>query len=967
MWSNISLKTKVSFYITLFVLVMLFAFIAFLSLENQRTILRNFQNDIDKSALVLETKLKSAFVSISEDVLFLSQDPCIVDSLSVLFGNDQKSRGRACLPSRVHVEEHFGKLLAIHKEYFQIRFISSLQGGQEVIRVERGKGQQQVVILADEKMQNKSHRDYYLEAIKLSKGDIYFSRFNLNQEHGQVEFPFRPTIRSATPIYNYKDQLIGIVIINIDATRLFQDLTEDVLSDHHLTGFISQIANDQGDWIVHRDSEKSFGFERGKRYRIEDEIQEFQKGAKIRKPSENLTKLSNGNYALLKEFKIPYGNDQNRILYGVYIIPQDNISSYQNQFLTRVPIPFLIFGLLVLWFIGLIINRYLNPLKKLADASRRIASGDLQLSLPESHEKEPDQVAEAIRNLLNEVAKREVKLQDSETRSNLIVDNIPIGILVADSSGIIIRANNSLNKMFGYQTGELIGKQVEELVPMKSRKSHVHLREGHTRQAKNRTLSTVTDLQGQRKTGELFPVDVGLSSFETSEGIHILATVQDISDKIKAEKQLWTHANFDFLTGLPNRKLFLELLDRDIKTASRRKDQLWLLFLDLDGFKEVNDSYGHAIGDKLLVQLAGRLKDFVRESDILSRLGGDEFVLLINTTDNMYDVDFVAESLMKKIGTPFEINDLSLTITTSIGIANFPNDAKNSSDLMRFGDQAMYAAKASGKNQHFYFTPEFQKASELRAEVARDLRAGVSEDQFKLCYQAIIDISEKRVTKAEALIRWLHPVKGLMSPEGFIGVAEETGSIVEIGDWVFKSTASQLKKWQSEDQKGFQISVNVSPKQLMVAEDKFDEWSSQIEEIALNGTDLVIEITEGVLLESNPIVNKRLVKLREKGFQIAIDDFGTGYSSLAYLSHFDIDYLKIDRSFVVNLEHDKSSAALVEAIIVMAHKLEMKVIAEGVETKQQFEIIEELGCDYAQGYYFSKPLPANEFEERYLN
>ena len=449
--------------------------------------------------------------------------------------------------------------------------------------------------------------------------------------------------------------------------------------------------------------------------------------------------------------------------------------------------------------------------------------------------------------------------------------------------------------------------------------------------------------------------------------LRMIGTLIDIESQKANEEIIWQQANYDQLTHLPNRKLFHEILDQNIRKAQRSGQLLWVLFLDLDGFKEINDSLGHTAGDKLLVMVADRLQLTLRESDFVARLGGDEFVIILSDVADVADVDRISSKLVDVVRQNYQLEDRNIYVTISIGIANYPNDASNANELLMFADQSMYAAKAGGKNRYSYFTPALQKASLLRMQMAADLRQAVANREFELFFQPIIDLSNGSVHKAEALIRWHHPEKGLITPEAFIPVAEETGFICDIGALVFEMAFGQLQKWQRYLDRSFQLSINMSPFQLKMHDTKYDNWLEMMKNHGIAGESLVVEITEGLLLKSEAIVTDRLLQYRDAGIQVAIDDFGTGYSSLAYLKEFHIDFLKIDRSFIHNLRSGSSEESLCEAIVVMAHKLGLQVIAEGIETERQLQLLKSMDCDFGQGYYFSVPESAEAFETTYLS
>ena len=429
-----------------------------------------------------------------------------------------------------------------------------------------------------------------------------------------------------------------------------------------------------------------------------------------------------------------------------------------------------------------------------------------------------------------------------------------------------------------------------------------------------------------------------------------------------SESIIWKQANFDALTGLPNRRMFHDRLAQEIKKANRAELKVALLFIDLDKFKEVNDTLGHTMGDILLKEAARRIGSCVRDTDTVARLGGDEFTVILAEIGDIGSVERVVECIQQKLAEPFHLEDKMAYVSGSTGITLYPDDATDMEDMIKNADQAMYAAKNKGHNRFEYFTQSMQQSAQTRLRLTNELRVALAAGQFEVYYQPIVDLATGHVHKAEALVRWQHPERGMVSPDQFIPLAEETGLIIEIGDWVFKEAAQHAKRWMALHNCGLQVSVNVSPIQFRQSGNICKVWLDYLDELGLTGQSITIEITEGLLLEAEESITGMLRSFRNGGIQISIDDFGTGYSSLSYLKKFDIDYLKIDQSFVRNLATDPDDMALSEAIIVMAHKLGLKVIAEGVETDTQCKLLADAGCDYAQGYLFSRPIQAEEFE-----
>lgn len=457
----------------------------------------------------------------------------------------------------------------------------------------------------------------------------------------------------------------------------------------------------------------------------------------------------------------------------------------------------------------------------------------------------------------------------------------------------------------------------------------------------------------------------GMLVSHTADGkpLRMIGTHTDISERKRSEAQAFQLAHYDLVTNLPNRVLFVDRLEQEIKKSHRTGLPMALMFLDLDRFKEVNDTLGHDIGDLLLKETAQRLQSSVRETDTVARLGGDEFTIILGELDDLDSAERVAQYILHKLAEPFQLAGEVVYISASIGLTFFPEDASNVDILLKNADQAMYAAKDQGRNCYHYFTPSMQEAAQSRMRMASDLRVALSADQFRLYYQPIVELATGSIHKAEALIRWQHPILGLVNPVDFIPVAEDIGMIIDLGDWVFREAAQQVAQWRTSRHEAFQISINTSPVQYNNRKNTNEKWVDHLHTLGLPGQSIVVEITEGLLLEAGATVINQLLEFRNAGIQVAIDDFGTGYSSLAYLRKFNIDYVKIDQSFVGNLKPGSSDMVLCEAIIIMAHKLGMKVIAEGIETDEQRYLLAAAGCDYGQGYLFSRPVPATEFEQ----
>lgn len=412
--------------------------------------------------------------------------------------------------------------------------------------------------------------------------------------------------------------------------------------------------------------------------------------------------------------------------------------------------------------------------------------------------------------------------------------------------------------------------------------------------------------------------------------IRMVGTTIDIS----TGQETLRRANFDSVTRLPNRHLFRDRLEKEVQSSQRSGKRFALLFLDLDRFKEVNDLLGHDAGDTLLRQCADRICGCVRAADTVARLGGDEFTVILSDLEGSAPIEDVAQKILGELCRPFDIGEAHVHISGSIGITLYPDDGADPERLVQNADQAMYVAKHSGRNQFHFFTHSMHEQAWKRITLMGELRSALSRSELRLVFQPIVDLGTGRVTKAEALLRWQHPERGLLLPAEFIPLAEESGLIHEIGHWVFMQSLVWCKRWVEQTQAPFQISINASPLQFMQRQ-KVIDWGRYLQEEGMAPDSISVEITEGVLFNISPVTELYLLKMRGAGIQVAIDDFGTGYSSMAYLKKFDVDYLKIDHSFVRATEPNDNSRTIAKTIIVMAHQLGLKVIAEGIETREQ--------------------------------
>jgi diguanylate cyclase (GGDEF)-like protein/PAS domain S-box-containing protein len=557
---------------------------------------------------------------------------------------------------------------------------------------------------------------------------------------------------------------------------------------------------------------------------------------------------------------------------------------------------------------------------------------------------------------------RKKELLDRFELSYMFFNSSSEAMFITDAENKIIAINPSFTQVTGYVQEEVLGKTPSIL---NSGRQDTQFFEAMWNELKLNG-SWRGEIWNKRKDGTAIIGMLSISTiFNENGSIHKrVAIFSDITDKKKNKDIIWRQANFDSITNLPNRHMFSNKLEDMIKHSKRYNSSFALMFIDLDRFKEVNDSLGHEAGDDLLKQVSSRLTDCVRESDTVARLGGDEFTIILDDIAEAQHISKVAQTIVEEIAKPFNISEEKVYISASIGIASFPHDAKHMDDLLSKSDQAMYQAKTLGKNRYALFTREIHEKAKRKIDLVNSLRTAIANNEFSLNYQPIIELNTGRIVKAEALLRWINPEKGFISPADFIPIAEDAGFINEIGEWVFNEAVKEVAHIRQSIDPSFQININKSPLQFARKNDH-DSWLELLGEYNLSGSSIGLEITEGVLMGSPENVKHQLLEFRDSGIEISIDDFGTGYSSLAYLQDFDIDYLKIDQKFtrgVTEGDRTDGNKTLIESIIAMAHKLNIKVVAEGVETQEQLDFMKSVKCDYVQGYFISTPLTADDFE-----
>jgi len=666
----------------------------------------------------------------------------------------------------------------------------------------------------------------------------------------------------------------------------------------------------------------------------------------------------------------------------VVSLPQDVflepvVTQMQNALLVVVAII-----LFVVLIVMVATRLLLGPVKRLTSVVETIAKGDLSVKAKVEANDEIGDLAKAFNEMTVSINNLIVDLEDEVGNHKLTAENLnklsqaieqsPVSVIITDLDGNIEYVNPQLCKITGYKEQELIGQNPRIFnsgrTPALQYKNMWHaITSGQT---------WTGELYNKKKNGELFWENVTLSAIKNkeNESTHYLAIKEDISVRKDYEERLLYQASYDKLTNLPNRTLAYDRIQQAIVNAIREKEKLALLYMDFDHFKNINDTLGHSAGDEFLTYMAGRLKACVRDFDTVARLGGDEFLIMLlenkngsggsndNGTQSFEgNIQIKAADILQRVAKPCVIHDMEFSVTASIGIAIFPRDGDDPHILLKNADTAMYRSKRKGRNTFEVFTPEMGDVVMKRVEIDSKLRRALENGDFYLQYQPLMDVNTQRIIAAEALIRWQDKELGFVSPEEFVPLAEESGLIVEIGDWVFDTALADVKKWREHaDHKDLYIAINLSSRQFR-GKDMVKKIADSLKRYDLPGSCLELEITERLIMKDVPHVVAILNQFKEMGIRLSIDDFGTGYSSLSYLKRFPFDVLKIDKMFIKDIADDPDDRALCDAIIAMAHSLGLSIIGEGVENKEQYEFLSQRSVETVQGYYVSAPMVNDDF------
>ncbi len=959
--------------------------IGMLAYRNADTILRQdslvrLQDSLQREAVRLET----SFQLFHEDALFLAESPSvqgILRSLASPDGYDEQENATETI-WRQRLSTLLRTVLQQRGAYLSIRLILEKDGGREYVRLDKADGEIHESV-ADE-LQQKGHREYYRKTLELRRGQVYFSPVNLNREHDRITLPLQPVIRFATPIVGLAGVNIGILVINAD----FQKITKSFSQSHTSTRYM--MTNQYGDYLIHEDKDRTFGFEFNRPRRIQDDypVQHFVTGRNA-KETLSLDQMTTEVGVALRKFHFDSLDPKRSMILGaelsLAILHQQSLA-FRNRLVTMLFGAVFLISLLTSFFAWVVTR----PLKILTLAADRIASGET-LDVPVLGNDEVGMLASSMRIMLthlhhsqSEVEELAISLDDKvQVRTKdlaLVNDELKDEILerqkveqdlrlaskyleitqealvITDPEGEILEVNDAFVEMAGYTRDEILGENPRVL------KSGRH--DAQFYEEMWNTLFEQGHWQGEiwdrRKSGEIYPKWLSISAVRDQQGEikNFVALSTDITASKETEEKLEKLAHYDPLTGLANRLLFHDRLQHDLAMTDRDQRVLGLILLDLDGFKEVNDTLGHPVGDQLLIMVARRLQDSIRESDTVARLGGDEFVVVLTNIIKENDLALLAQKILETLRVPYDLDGEHVEISASLGVALYPEDGKDVMLLLKNADTAMYHAKEAGKGRIQFYTESMTQDAAARFRLAADLRLALEQEEFIVYYQPKVSMITGQILGMEALVRWQHAGE-IIPPYKFIPVAEETGIINEIGAWVLRQACVQTKKWH-ENFPGLRISVNLSGRQF-ASEGLVTMVDSVLQETGLDPGRLELEITETVIMSDVDATIASLWQLKKLGVILSVDDFGTGYSSLSYLKKFPLDVLKVDRSFVMDIEEDANDRAVVNAIVSLAIQLKMMVIAEGVETAEQFAILQSIDCHEMQGYLVSPPVPAEEF------
>ena len=803
------------------------------------------------------------------------------------------------------------QLMSIHQSFLQARLIDT--NGNELIRAQRH-GQESFNIVDKSELQNKSDRYYVQGGLELAPNEYYISPIDFNEEHGELELPLRPVIRFVTPVFDANQRRQGLFVINYDFGALMLNLQRYFTPFKADAWMISQ----QGYWLMPTSKRVTEGDATTQATRFDEAFAPIWDAIRQGHQTQQHPTLG-WFYALpIQPSLAEVGTAPAPLAYFIAHRPVESLSwaplaDFGNYF----------WSLLLAAILLLQLSRAYVRIRYEAESAR--------------YESE--------------------RHQEKLRLSGVIFDSTQEGLIVTDTDLKIIAANPAASRITGYSDEQMIGNTPRL---WSSGKQSKQLYEELWNCLKNNG-QWQGELINRRSNGEIFTALENISAVRNEHGetTNYIAIIADVSDLKQTKAQLHQLAFQDVLTQLPNRRMFRDSLDQMLEMHQRSKGSFALAMMDLDNFKVVNDSLGHAVGDELLKRLAIRLRAIARTQDILARLGGDEFGLLLPGVQHPETVAIALQRILDALNSPVSIEGREIRPQCSIGVALFPTDATHADDLLKAADAAMYVAKAQGRHSYRFHTAEMNQKATQRLEIEHQLRRALAQNEFLLHYQPQVDLSNGNIAGVEALLRWHHPTRGLISAGEFIPIAEESGLIHEMGRWVYLQACQQLRQWQQQGIQRMRLAINISGHQLgdQRVTRNIIQAAGQAG-VDGNAIQIELEMTESMLMNT-PHILRLLEEFRKSGISLALDDFGTGFSSLAQLRRLPVNRLKIAGVFIRDMMCDPQSHAIVKSIVRLGLDMDMSVLAEEVETKQQRDALIGMGCHEVQGYLYYKPMPAD--------
>jgi len=869
-----------------------------------------YQNALTARVKVVDrerTKINEARISLRETL------NAAVSDLEFLV-RDEDLIGYVLDPSEAHrrrLERTFISFSGAKKVFDQVRFID--KSGEEKVRVNLV--ERTPVAALPPELQNKSHRYYVNDAINLPVGRIFISRLDLNVEGKTIEVPYKPVIRLVAPV-DIDGKRYGVVVLNYLAENFIAHVRR-IFSSPESDGFLT---NAKGNWLVGPTSGLEWSFMFGRDDRIQDLYPEAWKGVSgipsqvtARHDIFTIAKLPLPALAAVTE-----NSDANWVLFSRVPLK----TWYKEQFSEHAPEAAVMALVIIVLGFG----------------SWRIAAN------------------RAMREQIDGLYHRRLvdALNESEHRNTAVVEASDDVVMMCNESGYIRHANHAAERVFNVPQVDLVGREVAEFL-MDPDTVSVRQHDGVRKLMGRERFETYA----VRGTGEGFPAEITLTPIKTEGHSRFSLFIRDITLRRSYEERLKRLANYDPLTGLANRVLLLEHLTDVLKENSGPEGPYAVVMGDLDDFRIVNDTLGHVVGDEALKEAAARIHQKAPSGSMAGRFGGDEFVLILPCRANRAMPGEVCQAVLSAFERPLEVAGHRLYVGISLGVAFADSDDDSATSLLQMADTAMYAAKDGGRNTYRTFTSDMHEASARRLAIQTRLAGAHERGDISLAFQPLVDAKTARIIGAEALLRWSDAELGVIGPDEFIPVAESTGLIIEFGQWALNEACRHARAWR-DIIPGFHVAVNISPVQL-IGSDMTSTIKTALLKHELEPAALEVEITEGLLIKDPQEAETTLNELAEIGVSISIDDFGTGYSSLSYLQRFPFTTLKIDRMFVMDLPDSKDSRSLVTAVLTLAQRSELKVIAEGVETQGQATWLKEQGCDIIQGYFYGKPMAVDAF------